>query len=134
MKKLLFALSFLLVSIMLFAQEHKPVQFRFEAKRFTDSTGELLIYVSIEKGISLFSTKQLVKDAVFISSIKADTARKIEYATPDKIVEKGKVSVVTIDTVNYTAYTDSLLISIPFVLKTASENSIAGHFIWLAKQ
>lgn len=134
MKKLLFALSFVFVNITIFAQEQKPVQFLFEAKRFTDSTGALIIHAKIGKGVSLFSMKQVVKDAVFISSIKADTARKIEYATPDKIVEKGKVSAVTIDTVNYTAYTDSLLISIPFVLKTASENSIAGHFIWLAKQ
>ncbi|MCA6440979.1 MAG: hypothetical protein IM581_13685, partial [Chitinophagaceae bacterium] len=134
MKKLLFALSFVFVNITIFAQEQKPVQFLFEAKRFTDSTGSLIIHAKIGKGVSLFSMKQVVKDAVFISSIKADTARKIEYATPDKIVEKGKVSAVTIDTVNYTAYTDSLLISIPFVLKTASENSIAGHFIWLAKQ
>ncbi|MFX8700450.1 hypothetical protein ABTM56_20320, partial [Acinetobacter baumannii] len=80
MKKLLFALSFVFVHITIFAQEQKPVQFLFEAKRFTDSTGALIIHAKIGKGVSLFSVKQVVKDALFVSSLKADTSRKIEYA------------------------------------------------------
>ncbi|MEI4573039.1 hypothetical protein, partial [Klebsiella pneumoniae] len=46
----------------------------------------------------------------------------------------GKASTITIDTLNYTAYADSVSISIPFVLKMANESSINGDFIWLAKQ
>ncbi|MFX5999065.1 hypothetical protein ABTF05_22040, partial [Acinetobacter baumannii] len=67
--------------------------------------------------------KQVVKDALFVSSLKADTSRKIEYATADKIVENVKASTITIDTLNYTAYADSVSISIPFVLKMANESS-----------
>ncbi|MBX9733828.1 MAG: thioredoxin family protein [Chitinophagaceae bacterium] len=134
MKKILFAVSLLLINILLFAQEQKPVQFRFEAKRFTDSTGSLIVHAKMEKGVSLFSMKQIGKDAVFVSSLKADTAKTIEFSNSDKIEENGKALSVSIDTIQYTTYPDSVSITIPFVLKNTSDSSISGHFIWLAKQ
>lgn len=120
--------SFLLLTVN--AQQKEPVQFKFESKRLTDSTAELLIKAIIQPDFKLIATEDVGETGI-VSSLEIDTSggiRLLGTLTAKEAMQKtddpelGSFGFFQ-NEVNFTQT----------VLLPATAKTIEGNFNWLAK-
>jgi len=131
MRKFLLLFGLLVINQFIFAQE--SVQFRFEAVRISDSTGEIHVKAMLQKQAGLFSFTKNIETATFASSLLLDT-NKLIGATVDTIVAKGTPTNYVIDSTHAILYYDSVEFVYPIKLFAKDEVAVKGAVRWLAKQ
>jgi thiol:disulfide interchange protein len=133
MRKFLLLFSLLFINQIIFAQVQNPVQFRFEAVRTNDSTGEIHIKSVLQKQTGLFAIVKNIETVTFASSIQIDTNKLIGIIA-DTIVAKGKPTNYSVDSSNAILYYDSVEFVYPIKLLAKEEVAVKGSVSWLAKQ
>lgn len=128
--RIFFSAIFSLLLLTVNAQQKEPVQFKFESKRLTDSTAELLIKAIIQPDFKLIATEDVGETGI-VSSLEIDTSggiRLLGTLTAKEDLQKtddpelGSFGFFQ-NEVNFTQ-----TIALPATVKT-----IEGNFNWLAK-
>ena len=129
------AIVFFSSTLVLSAQQSKPVQFLFSVGRLNDSLTYLSVKATITKGTYLFSVKKQSADDAFVSSIKLDSSF-IKYThVNDTVIEIGTLQSLkdTQASAVYHYFTDSVEFRFPLHIASSSEIRVKGSFVWLSK-
>lgn len=129
--KLLFLFTFFFISYSITAQISKPVQFSFSADR--DENGAFIrIKARIDDRVQLFSTKKVLPDDAFITTIEFDSSAK-RYLK-DSIIEGGQLqtSVNPAAGAEVRFFTDSIEWKQRLKIADGDSAKIKGTVTWLA--
>lgn len=128
--RIFFSAIFSLLLLTVNAQQKEPVQFKFESKRLTDSTAELLIKAIIQPDFKLIATEDVGETGI-VSSLEIDTSGGIRLL--GTLTAKEDLQKTDDPELGSFGFFQNEVNFTQTVLLPATAKTIEGNFNWLAK-